>query len=181
MLKFDQYLVNLRLIMKLKKVDAKKISDNSFKILDNDWMLIAAGNKEKYNMMTASWGGFGIMWGKEVCYIVIRPSRHTYDFTESNDYFSLNFFTEDYRKILKVCGSKSGRDIDKMKDVDLTAVEEKNTIYFEESRLVMICKKIYYQDLVPENFLDISIEGNYKGKDYHRMYIGEIIKTYQKS
>ncbi len=161
-------------------IKSEDIEDNVFKLIDQDWALIAAGNKQKYNMMTASWAGMGILWGKKVVFIFIRPSRYTYKFVEESDVFSLNFFEEKYRPILNLCGTKSGRDIDKMKEPGLTSLEENNCVYFEEARLVIICKKIYYQDLIPAQFLDTKIESNYANRDYHRMYIGEILSVYRK-
>lgn len=157
-------------------MDPAQIEDNVFKLIGNDWMLITAGNPEKFNMMTASWGGMGVLWGKQVCFCFVRPQRYTYEFMEREDHFTLTFFTEEYRKALNLCGSKSGREMDKAAAAGLTPVAgEKGSVYFREARLVLECKKLYYQDLNPEHFLDISIERNYPGKDYHRMYIGEII------
>jgi flavin reductase (DIM6/NTAB) family NADH-FMN oxidoreductase RutF len=164
--------------MKAHEIKPENISDNVFKLIDQDWMLLTAGNKAKYNMMTASWGGMGIIWSRPVCYILIRPTRYTYEFFEANDMFSVNFFPNHFRKILNYCGSKSGRDVNKMALKELTPIEDHKTIYFQEARLILLCKKIYYQDIDPKNFLDPRISSNYSQKDYHRMYIGEIIKVY---
>ena len=127
-------------------------------------------------MMTASCGGLGILWMKPVCFIFVRPSRYTYEFLEKNDQFSIGFFTEEQKPILNLCGSKSGREINKMKDVELTPVEDSDTVYFEESRMVFICKKIYHHDINDENFVFPVREDIYKEGDFHRMYICEITK-----
>jgi flavin reductase (DIM6/NTAB) family NADH-FMN oxidoreductase RutF len=139
-------------------------------------MLIAAGTPLKYNMMTASWGGLGILWNKPVAYIFIRPTRYTYEFLNQTNVFSINIFSETYRDVLKICGAKSGRNFDKMTESKLTPMEKHNTIFFAESRLVLLCKKIYFQDLDPANFLDPEIGKNYSANDYHRMFIGEIVE-----
>ncbi|MBI5218700.1 MAG: flavin reductase [Bacteroidia bacterium] len=158
-----------------KPISPKKIQDNPFVMLDNDWMLITAGTKHSYNMMTAAWGGMGILWKKPVAYIFIRPTRYTYQFTEKHDYFTLTFFEEKYREILSICGTKSGRDFNKMKEVNLTPAEtKKGNIYFQEARLVMECRKLYKDDIREPNFLSKEPLKNYPLKDYHRMYIGEI-------
>lgn len=105
----------------------------------------------------------------------IRPSRHTFSFIENNSGFTLSFFTEEYRQALKICGSKSGRDIDKVKATGLTPVKSvAGNVYFNEARLVIECSKIYSQDISPELFLDPEIASNYSDGDYHRLYIGEI-------
>jgi len=140
-------------------------------------MLITAGDDKGFNTMTASWGGLGVLWNKSVAFTFIRKQRYTYEFTEDNDLFTLCFFDEDYRNALSICGSKSGRDIDKVKETGLTPVHIDGTTYFDEARLVLVCKKQYFQDIDPKNFLNADIEKNYPAKDYHRMYIGEIVKV----
>ncbi|MBN2893607.1 MAG: flavin reductase [Bacteroidales bacterium] len=160
----------------MKIIQLDDLQENAVDLIANQWMLITAGTADNHNTMTASWGGIGHLWNKDVAYIFIRPQRHTYDFVEKNDFFSLCFFEEKYRNVLKLCGSKSGRDIDKM-NLEITPVVDEQNIYYKEARVVMLCKKIYYQDLDPKNFLDASIQKNYPQNDYHRMYIGEIYKT----
>lgn len=165
-----------------KLVEPEKITDNPFQLIGRDWMLITAGDLEKFNTMTASWGGMGILWNRNVCFCVVRPSRYTYNFMEETGSFTLSFFEEKYRKALSFCGSKSGRDVDKIAATGLTPLESKlGSVYFQEARLVMECKKLYYQDLEPGNFLDPSIEKNYNGKDYHRLYVGEIMGCYERT
>lgn len=153
------------------------IRDNPFKLIGNDWMLITAGSKKSYNTMTGAWGGLGIMWEKKVAWCVIRPNRYTYKFVEESPFYTLSFLDEQYRDILTYCGTKSGRDVNKVAETGLTPVFGENSIYFAEARLVFECKKIYFQDILPKNFLSPKIEEYYPQKDYHRMYLGEIVKT----
>ena len=162
-----------------KSIKPEEIKENTFKLVGSDWMLVTAGAPEKHNTMTASWGGFGVLWNKKVCFCVIRPVRYTYEFMEDADNFTLTFFKEKYRKALEVCGTKSGRDIDKAAVTGITPVAGtlSDTTYFEEASMVVECKKIYHQDVNPENFIDPSIDDNYPEKDYHRMYIGEIVNV----
>lgn len=166
--------------MTLNKIDPKNISKGAIKLIGSDWILIAAGDLEKNNMMTASWGGLGVLWNKPVAYIFVRPSRYTYQFLENRKSFSLNFFDEQYREVLRFCGTHSGRDVNKLEETELTAKEEQGTIYFQEAKLILLCKKIYYQDLLPNNFLNSDIKKQYPNKNYHRMYVGEIEICYQK-
>ncbi len=155
----------------------EEIDQNVFKLIGGDWMLVAAGTPENFNMMTASWGGMGVLWNKNVCWCVIRPQRYTYQFVEANDVFSLSFFGREHRSALKHLGTVSGRDSDKMASSGLTPiVEPEGGVYFEEARLVLDCRKIYYQDLEPEHFLDPSIINEYPKKDFHRMYVGEVVR-----
>ncbi|HOL48130.1 MAG TPA: flavin reductase [bacterium] len=145
-----------------------------------DWFLLCAGDykSKHYNFMTVAWGGFGVMWDKPISMIVVRPSRYTYQFLEKYETFTLNGFSVKYKDKLLLCGSKSGRQIDKVKGTGLTIIASKKVEApsFDEAELIIECKKIYYQDFINKNFLDKEIEINYNGKDYHRMYYGEIVR-----
>jgi flavin reductase (DIM6/NTAB) family NADH-FMN oxidoreductase RutF len=169
---------------KLTKIDAKEIPDNVIKLISQDWMLITSGTEESFNTMTASWGALGEMWGKNVSFIAVRGSRYTYEFLENNDHYSLSFFTEDYRDVLQLCGSKSGRDTDKVKESGLTPLKlESGTMAFEEARLIIECKKLYSEPYKEEAFADkdlfkkIYVDGE---PSIHTLYIGEIINVWIK-
>ncbi|MBR2180810.1 MAG: flavin reductase family protein, partial [Oscillospiraceae bacterium] len=105
-----------------KSVNPEQLSDNMFKLIAKDWTLITAGNVDSYNMMTANWLGVGYLWMKHVAFVFIRPTRYTYEFTEKLDEMSLNFFTEDYREVLNLCGKKSGREINKPEECKLSPI-----------------------------------------------------------
>ena len=159
----------------LEKVDLKTIDGNVFSLIGDQWMLITAGTAERCNTMTASWGGLGVLWGGPVATVYIRPQRYTLEFVENSEFFTLSFFGEAYRKALALCGSKSGRDMDKVKECGFTVATAEGAPYFEEADLVLVCKKSYWQDMDPTHFLDDEIDGrHYPKKDYHRIFIGEI-------
>ena len=159
-----------------KNIPPETLNENPFKLIGADNMLITAGTKEKFNMMTAGWGALGVLWRKNVCFCFIRPNRHTYGFVENAQYFTLSFFDARHRDILELCGTKSGRDIDKMRIAGLTpVVGDCGAIYFAEARLVIVCRKIYHHDIAPENFRDSTIMENYPKRDFHRMFVGEIV------
>lgn len=162
--------------MGFKETRPEALADNPFTLIGKDWMLITAGTSESFNAMTASWGGLGVLWERKVAFCFIRPTRYTYEFVERSQDFTLSFFEEKHRKALSFCGSHSGRDCDKVRDAGLTAVKEGGFIYFDEARLVLECRKLYFQDISPGRFLDQKINDMYPQKDYHRMYVGEIIK-----
>jgi len=154
----------------------KELEENIVKLISDEWMLITAGDKNSYNMMTASWGFMGEMWGSDTAVIMVRPQRYTMEFIDKNDYFSLSFYG-DKKEIHKICGSKSGRDIDKTKETGLTPVFDNETVYFEEARLVIICKKQYVAPLTADAFIDKEpLEKWYNG-DTHNMVFGKIEKV----
>ncbi|MGJ0845137.1 NADH-FMN oxidoreductase RutF, flavin reductase (DIM6/NTAB) family [Tissierella praeacuta DSM 18095] len=162
---------------KFKEIRPEEFNYNPFKLIGENWMLITAEKDGKANTMTASWGGLGVMWNKNVAYIVIRPQRYTKEFIDSADSFSLTFFNDSYKEILSYLGTKSGRDEDKIKKSNLTVVHNDNTPYFEEASIAIFCKKLFAQEYKPESFIDLEINKKcYPNSDYHTLYIGEVTK-----
>ncbi|MDD5901552.1 MAG: flavin reductase family protein [Lachnospiraceae bacterium] len=153
---------------------AELLELNPFQKIGKDWMLITAGTKEKANTMTASWGGLGIMWGKEVAYIFVRNSRYTKEFLDANDSFSLTFF-EGQHPALKYLGSVSGRDENKIAGARFTVNYSGETPFIDEGNLVFICRKLSATLMTPDQFTDPKLTDTfYKDSDFHTMYIGEI-------
>jgi len=163
------------------EIKPNKMPGNIFEMVGREWMLVTAGNPDDFNTMTASWGGAGILWSKPVAFSFIRPQRYTYQFMQKYGYYTLSFFDENYRDALNLCGSRSGRDTDKVKATGLTPVYSGDAVYFDEAKLVLICRKLYAQDLNLDSFTDKEIAGTYSGNDLHRAYIGEIEKILLKS
>lgn len=159
----------------------KQIDTNEFKMnpfaLKNKWMLVSAAKDGKANTMTASWGGFGVMWNKEVVFVVIRPQRYTKEFVDQADLLSLSFFDESYKKDLSYLGKVSGRDEDKIAKTQLTLKIEENTPFFEEAETVIFTKKLYVQPMDSKFLLEQEIDSRwYPEHDYHYLYIAEIVK-----
>lgn len=166
--------------MALKSVKIEDMKLNPFTTIGKEWMLITAGD-EKHNTMTASWGGLGVLWGKNVATVYIRESRYTIEFVEDSDYFSLCVFDEMYRDALNFCGTKSGRDFDKDKEANLTALYDQKAPYYAEAKLVFICKKLYHQNMTEDSFIDKSIlDDVYPDRDLHRVFVGEIVEVLEK-
>ncbi len=167
-------------MQKFQEIQPGEITGNPFTLIGKDWMLVTAGDAGKFNTMTASWGGVGVLWNKKVVFTFIRPQRYTYEFIEKGEVFTLSFFDEAHRDALQFCGAHSGRDVDKVQATGLTPVFSDGGVYFEEAKLVLVCRKLAYQDMDPAGFIDPSLEKNYAAGDYHRMYAAEIVKAYQK-
>lgn len=158
-----------------KIISAEQFRKNPFQLIGKDWMLITAGNEEKTNTMTASWGGLGVMYGKNVAYVVIRPQRYTKEFVDREDTFSLSFFDKDHRETLNYLGTVSGLSEDKIAKSGLTLVRYEDTPYFDEANHVLICKKLFRQPLNTEGILDKKLTNTwYRNGDYHTLYIAEI-------
>ncbi len=162
--------------MSFNDINIRELSDSPVKMINEDWALLASGTDDGWNMMTVSWGGVGELWNKDVAFVFVRPQRYTYEFIEKNDYFSLSFFGGEQKKALALCGKVSGRDADKAKQTGLTPEFDDNSVYISQADTVLVCRKMAYQDLDPSGFIDPAIADCYNG-DYHRMYIGEIVKV----
>lgn len=157
-------------------IKADDFNNSPFRIIGKEWMLITAEKDGKANSMTASWGGFGVMWNRNAAFIVVRNSRYTKEFIDGSDHFSLSFFDrEKYAKMLSYMGSVSGRAADKAAVCGLTLAHHGVIPFYSEAHTVLFCRKMFRQPIRPESFLEDGIDGTwYKDKDYHDLYIADI-------
>ena len=152
-----------------------ELNTEIFSQFNNKWALLTAGNKENFNTMTISWGGLGTIWNKPVATVYVRKSRYTHEFIDKNEFFTVSFFPEEYKKVLGVLGSKSGRDMDKINDSGLTSKEAGESVTFSEAELTLVCKKLFRQPLLIENMPEDIASSMYGDGDIHDMYIGEVV------
>ena len=158
----------------MEKVD--KISYNPFKKFHEQWGVVTAGTKEKFNSMTISWGSMGTIWGKPMITVFIRPTRYTYEFMKSNEYFTVSFFDEKYREKLSLIGNKSGRDIDKVKETGFTPKFLDKGITYEEASETFVLKKWYFQFMDANQIPDDVKKVYYTpGDETHYMFIGLVV------
>ena len=158
----------------MEKVD--KISYNPFKKFHEQWGLVTAGTKEKFNSMTISWGSMGTIWGKPMITVFIRPTRYTYEFVNSNEYFTVSFFDEKYRDKISLIGNKSGRDIDKVKETGFTPKFLDKGITYEEASETFVLKKWYFQFMDATQIPDDVKKVYYTpGDETHWMFIGLVV------
>ncbi len=157
-----------------RHIDPLELTENPFKLIGKDWMIISAVGEEKSSGMTASWGGVGILYNKPVCFCFIRPQRYTHKIVENTDFITFSFFDETYRNTLGYFGRVSGYDEDKIASSGLNATQEDGYVWYDEARLVIKARKIYADDIKEDCFIDKSKLEHYPQKDYHRVYICEI-------
>jgi len=159
-----------------KEIKIKESHIHPFELKDK-WMLVTAEKNGKVNTMTASWGGFGILWNKEVAFVVIRPQRYTKEFVDASESFSLCFFDETYKKQLAYLGKVSGRDEDKIAKTGLTINLENQVPVFNEAEFALIVKKLYVQPMAGEFFIEKDIINKwFPDEDFHILYVAEIEK-----
>ncbi len=166
--------------MTLSKIDPLDFSVNTHALFHRQAVLLTCGdfNQHDYNCMTIGWGLFGTMWSVPAALVVVRPSRFTYEFMERFEDFTLTAFPPEFKKDLAYLGSHSGRDEDKLSKTALTpiAADLINSPTFLQAQLSVECRKIYFTDYKPEQFLAPFIHEKYDGGDYHRLYYGEILQ-----
>ena len=165
--------------MDLKPIDFSELVINPQDLIDRQALVLTSGNfaTHAFNAMTISWGLIGVLWNKPCFMVAVRPTRYTYNFMESSPDFTVCAFPSAYARDVAYLGSHSGKDEDKIAKTHLTPIAsvQVHAPRYAEAELVLECRKIYWSDLDPEHFLDASIEANYPRKDYHRLYLGEIV------
>ncbi len=163
----------------MQRIDPAHLTLRPFEILDVEWALLVAGS-ERPNPMTVSWGGLGTLWNRPVATVYVRPTRHTFSLLEAEPSFTLNFLPEPFRGALDLCGSRSGRDLDKWKAAGLGR-EPSATIPVPRvagADLALECRVLATVDLDPARFLDPEIHDLYPACDYHRAFLGEVLAVW---
>jgi flavin reductase (DIM6/NTAB) family NADH-FMN oxidoreductase RutF len=165
----------------MKELNLEEFRTRPFQILDQEWALLVSGRKP--NPMTVSWGGFGTLWNKPVVTVYVRPTRYTYGLLNESKEFTLNFLGEKYRAAMDLCGTKSGRDIDKWAATDLHQLAGGRITVprISEAHLAFECHLLAHQDFDPKKFVAADVEGNYPNKDYHRIYWGEVVGLWSRA
>ena len=165
----------------MKEINIRDIKESAVKMISDDWALLSAGNEKGFNTMTVSWGGIGELWGKDVAFIFVRPQRYTKEFIDREGMMTLSFFGGEYKKEMGFCGKNSGRNSDKFRETGLTPEFSDGTVYIKDAKHVLILKTLAVTEMTPGSFLDKEIEPDcYPNKDYHIVYIAEIVKTLEK-
>ena len=167
----------------MKKIEVGMLSENFIEAIGKEWMLVTAGTETGFNTMTASWGGMGVMWGKDVAFVFLRPQRFTKEFVDAAGRFTLSFYGEEHRQDLAYLGRVSGRDEDKIAKAGFEVCDFDGAPAFTQARTVLVCRTLYTQRLDPAGFAPgCDADGRwYPEKDYHTMYVAEIEAVYQKT
>ena len=168
--------------MKLHPADFKTLTPEVFRVFGTQNALLTAGDRDVCNTMTIGWCQLGRLWSIPVCTVYVRPERYTYAFMESHDYFTVSVLPLSDRQTAQVCGTKSGRDIDKIKECGLTLRRGAGDApFFDEAEWVLVCRKLYAQDLDESCVLDERVLHHYGAKGgWHLAYTGEVVEAYTK-
>ncbi len=166
--------------MRLQAVDPKEFAPSLLPAFGRENALLAAGDKSGCNAMTIGWCQAGRLWNLPVCTVYVRPERYTYQFMEKNAMFTVSVLPESAREAMAVFGTKSGRDLDKIKACGLTVqYGAGDAPFFEEAEKVLVCRTLFVQDMAPECVRDDRILAHYGAKGgWHRIYTGEVLEAY---
>ncbi len=161
----------------MKEINIREVKESIVALIADDWGLLTAKSENGCNPMTVSWGSIGELWGKDTATVYVRESRFTKPLMDKEDYFSLCFFNDDKKDKLAYCGSKSGRDTDKVNGAGLTAIYDEKAPYFKEAKIAIICKKAASLPL-DKSYIPEDIKSKwYSDNDFHTIYFGEIEKV----
>ncbi len=163
-------------------MEFNKNLDKAFEHLFKEGAFLTVKSAQKVNTMTISWGSIGFIWRKPVFMTLVRNTRYTYELIENSDNFTVSVpFGNEMRKALTICGTKSGRNIEKVNEANIAyiASQEVDTPVIDNCNMYYECKIIYKQDMDPSFILDPRVDDLYNN-DYHTLYYGEIVACYEK-
>ena len=149
--------------------------DQTLDTLSHGGLLLAATRRDgQSNVMTIGWATVGILWGLPVMVVLVRPSRYTYGFIEESGVFTVNVPTQDIKSYVSMCGTQSGRDVDKLAGVATFMGQEVDCVGLDECPLIYECQVVHTNDVIPANLLPDVTRRAYPEGDFHRMYYGQI-------
>lgn len=158
-----------------KKVDLSEVLIETLARLNGDGILLVAGDPP--NPMTIGWSTIGHIWNKDIMNVLVRPVRYTFKLMEAGEDFSVCLLPDQYRKELNLCGTRSGRDINKLEvcNLHVEKCRQVNSFFISESIIHFECRTVHKHFLDPST-LDRGIcKRYYPEKDFHMVYYGEIL------
>lgn len=162
-------------------IDYLKHLDKTMKYFHKQGGFLTSKHGDTVNTMTISWGNIGLEWGKPIFTVMVRKSRFTHDIIEKSGEFTISIpFKSTMKKSLSICGSKSGRDVNKFELADITAKDSNkvSTPIIEGCGIYYECKVVYKNDINPELLSEDIKQSSYIEEDYHTIYYGEIVDCY---
>jgi len=165
-----------------KEMDYKEVSRQIMEQLPKGAFLTVK-NGGKVNTMTIAWGTMGFIWNKPIFTVLVRYSRYTHELIHNADEFTVSFpLNGRLDDALNLCGTKSGRDIDKFAECALKTQRGRvvDTPVISGCDIHLECRIVYRQALAPENLDDGIKNSCYPVGDYHVIYCGEIVAAYRK-
>ena len=150
------------------------------KRLTKDGLILLTG--EKGNPMTIGWATFGVVWGKPVLNVMVRPSRFSYDLIEDNGAFTVNVLGESMADVMTICGTRSGRDTNKLAECNLHLKKSTHISvpYLDEAEIHFECRTVHKNNVLEVDMNAEILTGYYPSGDFHTIYSGEILGVFEK-
>ncbi len=167
--------------MEFCSVSVPEFSFSAFRDFRRGAILTAKNVDGAFNGMTVSWGGTGVIWGKNVMFFFVRPERYTFSFLTEGSAVSLSFFGDTYKDVLRFYGKASGRTVNKAEVCELSPfVLPSGGVSYREAERIFSGRVLYGAPLVPEGVMDGELFSFYTREGYHRVFIAEIAEIYER-
>ena len=169
-----------------KQISPEEISNNVFTLVGEIYPVITAGKEDHYNSMTASGGGMGLLFKKPATWCILQSKRYTLELIERVQTYTLSYFPHELKKQVHFLGSKSGRDSEKMKEVELTRTQTPSgNISYKEAGLIIECKLTQItmpniNDFYSQEAKDYLSEVYKDPNEYRKYVFGEITHVWAK-
>ncbi len=156
------------------KVNLSEYKKNVFDEIGKKGAILTVGDYDNYNAMTVSWGGFGVLWNMNVCFVFVRPQRYTYKFAEESENFTLSFMSSMYKDAVNFFGTYSGRDVNKFEKCNLHPCYDPDYkgYFVAEADYVFRLKKLCK---IPFELIKDQVKDYYPKEDYHTIYVCKIV------
>jgi flavin reductase (DIM6/NTAB) family NADH-FMN oxidoreductase RutF len=153
--------------------------DRTLNALSHGGLLLAGTKADgSSNAMVIGWGTVGVIWGLPMMVVLVRPSRYTYGFIEESGVFTVNVPAPEMKELVRVCGTQSGRDVDKLADVPSSMGTKVPCVTLDACPIVYECQVVHWNDVLPDA-LGPGIQSRaYPQGDFHRLYYGQIMATF---
>lgn len=153
--------------------------DKTLDLLSKGGLLLAASRGDgRSNAMTIGWASFGVVWGLPVLTVLVRPSRFTYSFIEESQVFTVNVPLPEMKGFVQLCGTQSGRDVDKLAQVKTSIGQTVDCVTIDACPVVYECQVVHWNDVIPANLAPKVDARAYAKGDYHRLYYGQILGVF---
>jgi flavin reductase (DIM6/NTAB) family NADH-FMN oxidoreductase RutF len=155
-------------------------SETMRRLRQDGLLLVSAGRSGTPNVMTIGWGSIGVMWGRPVFTVMVRPSRHTYKLLEEVAEFTVNVPPAGLAAATQYCGTVSGADRDKFREMSLEPIRSREVTppIIRQCVVHYECRVVHRCDMAAEALVPVLHEEFYPGGNFHRYYFGEIVAAY---
>jgi len=163
-----------------KWLEHPPLARQTYERMTEEGILVASLDEGgRLNPMTIGWGVFGLIWGRPLFEVLVRPSRYTYHCIERTGDYTVNVLPADLREVADYCGTQSGGDVDKMAEMKLSPLPSRQVRSpgIEQADIVFECRVVHHNDVQEPAFEEEIVSNYYPDGDFHRVYFGQILNV----